>query len=111
MGVTHIVLFQFKSTASAEAITDVSRGFLALKDGCVHPTSQKPYIKSVSGGIENSTEGLQNGITHAFVVEFESVKDRDYYVSNDPAHGKFKETLGQVLEKAQVIDFTDGTFT
>ncbi|KAF1817163.1 hypothetical protein P152DRAFT_387627, partial [Eremomyces bilateralis CBS 781.70] len=51
------------------------------------------------------------GITHAFVEEFKSVEDRDYYVNNDPAHSKFKETLGQVFEKAQVIGFTDRTFT
>lgn len=32
---------------------------LGLKDSCVHPTSQKPYIKSASGGKDNSSEGIQ----------------------------------------------------
>lgn len=32
---------------------------LALKDNCVHPTSQQPYIKSASGGKDNSPEGIQ----------------------------------------------------
>ena len=32
---------------------------LALKDSCIHPTSKKPYIKSASGGTDNSPEGLQ----------------------------------------------------
>jgi hypothetical protein len=32
---------------------------LALKDNCLHPLSQKPYIKSSLGGLDNSIEGLQ----------------------------------------------------
>lgn len=32
---------------------------LGLKDKCIHPTSQKPYIKSFTGGKDNSPEGLQ----------------------------------------------------
>jgi hypothetical protein len=54
--------------------------------------------------------GQQNGITHAFVVEFESAADRDYYVNEDPVHQEFVRKVGKVLEKAQVIDFTDGVF-
>ena len=49
-------------------------------------------------------------MTHAFVVEFESASDRDYYVNDDPTHGEFKKLAGKVLEKAQVIDFSDGVF-
>jgi hypothetical protein len=30
---------------------------LGLKDQCIHPTSQKQYIKSFSGGKNNSPEG------------------------------------------------------
>lgn len=101
---------------------------LTLKDNCVHPTSQQPYIKSASGGKDNSPEGIQvsfpeipkdgklrgyftnarqNGITHAFVVEFASAADRDYYVQSDPSHLAFVKTLDGLIEKAQVIDFTD----
>jgi hypothetical protein len=32
---------------------------LALRDNCLHATSQKPYIKAVSGGADNSPEGKQ----------------------------------------------------
>lgn len=32
---------------------------LALKDQCLHPSSQKPYIKASSGGADNSIEGIQ----------------------------------------------------
>ena len=30
---------------------------LELKDQCIHPTSQKPYIRSFTGGKNNSPEG------------------------------------------------------
>ena len=52
----------------------------------------------------------QHGITHAFVVEFASAEDRDYYVDKDPAHLAFVKSVGGVLEKAQAVDVTDGVF-
>ncbi|EAU38715.1 conserved hypothetical protein [Aspergillus terreus NIH2624] len=110
MPLTHIVLFQFKADTPPEVVKDVCSRMLALKDKCIHPASQKPYIKSSSGGVDNSPEGMQGGITHAFVVEYDSAADRDYYVNEDPAHREFVQSLGDVLEKAQVIDFTPGVF-
>lgn len=104
---------------------------LALKNHCLHPTAQKPYIKSSSGGADNSPEGSQvrlttsmshlpqnltnssrqkDGITHAFVFEFESAEDRDYYVNSDPAHLAFVRSLDGIIEKVQVIDFTPSVF-
>ena len=83
MTVVHTVLFQFKPYASSEEVKAVRteptyRGstqsicanvvpkavdrFLALKESCVHPTSNSPYIKSLKGGKDNSPEGLQVGI-------------------------------------------------
>jgi hypothetical protein len=106
---------------------------LNLRENCIHPTTQKPYIKASAGGKDNSIEGLQvctvhvscncnlviwtmvvltakNGITHVFVVEFENEEDREYYVRSDPAHQAFVKSLDGVIEKAQVVDFTPGVF-
>ncbi|KAF2196703.1 hypothetical protein GQ43DRAFT_426059 [Delitschia confertaspora ATCC 74209] len=110
MTVTHIVLFQFKKDATAEDVSTISRLTLALKNDCIHPKTNKPYIKSASGGTDNSPEGIQNGITHAFIMEFETEADRDYYLFKDPAHDAFKKLAGRVLEKVQAVDFTDGVF-
>ncbi|KAK1144827.1 hypothetical protein N8T08_004840 [Aspergillus melleus] len=110
MSITHIVLFQFKSDVSKDVIKDTIKRIVSLKDNCIHPTSQKPYIRSLSGGLDNSPEGIQHGITHAFVAEFASVEDRDYYVHEDPAHLAFVKSVGEVLERAQVIDFAPGVF-
>lgn len=44
------------------------------------------------------------------MTEFESAEDRDYYVNDDPTHNEFKKLAAKVLERAQVLDFTDGVF-
>jgi hypothetical protein len=49
-------------------------------------------------------------MTHGFVLQFESIEDRDYYVNKDPIHAAFKKEAASVMEKAQVVDFTDGMF-
>lgn len=83
---------------------------LELKDRCLHPRSEKPYIRSSVGGLDRSIEGAQGGMTHAFVVEFASQEDRDYYVQEDPAHRAFVELMMPKLVKAQIIDFSPGVF-
>lgn len=53
---------------------------------------------------------MQNGITHAFVSEFESEEDRQYYLREDPAHLAFVKSLGAVVDQVQVVDFLPGVF-
>ncbi|KAK4221445.1 hypothetical protein QBC38DRAFT_492056 [Podospora fimiseda] len=110
MTIVHTVLFQFKADATPEEVKAACDHFVALKDSCVHPTLNTPYIKSLRGGKDNSPERLQNGITHGFVIEFESVEDRDYYVATGPAHQAFVKSIGDVVIKAIVVDFEDGVY-
>jgi hypothetical protein len=49
-------------------------------------------------------------MTHGFVVEFASVEDRDYYVTEDPAHMAFVKSIEALVEKATVVDFNDGAY-
>lgn len=93
----------------------------------MHPSTRRPYILSISGGKDISIEKLQvliptasltradwwhqNGISHAFVLQFNSNEDRDYYVDSDPVHQAFKEAAGAIVEKTIVVDFQDGVFT
>jgi hypothetical protein len=99
---------------------------LALQHKCVNAASQKPYIKSFSGGRNNSNEGhavrtctsddahvkankyLKSPYTHGFVVEFESEEDRDYYVNKDPAHQEFISFAGELLQNVKVLDYEPG---
>ncbi|OJJ01913.1 hypothetical protein ASPVEDRAFT_83435 [Aspergillus versicolor CBS 583.65] len=108
MTITHIVLFEFKQGAPVGAIQEACKNMLSLRDRCLHPSTGKPYIQSASGGKDNSPEGTQGGITHAFVVEFATSADRDFYVAHDSIHQEFVKGLDGLLERAQVIDFTPG---
>jgi hypothetical protein len=98
---------------------------LALGEKCIHPTSQKPYIKSFSGGKNNSPEGhavqkkstssprllltiMKDPHTHGFVVEFDNAEDRDYYVYKDPAHQDFVKFAGGVANGVKVVDYEPG---
>ncbi|KAL1612431.1 hypothetical protein SLS60_000658 [Paraconiothyrium brasiliense] len=83
---------------------------LGLQKSCIHPTTGAPYIKSIIGGKDNSPEGLQEGLSHAFIVQFASNEDRDYYVNQDPTHDAFKKAAGPFIEQAVVVDFQDGAF-
>jgi len=110
MGIVHIVLFQFKPDASPEVVQEACKRMLALKDLCLHPGTMKPYVKSAVGGLDNSPENLQNGMTHGFVFEFENEEDRNYYLKTDPSHDEFKASVKDALEHAQVVDFVPGIF-
>ncbi len=52
----------------------------------------------------------KHGITHAFIVEFENAKDRNYYVQKNSTHQAFVQSVRDILEKAQVVDFIGGVF-
>ncbi|KAH0598850.1 hypothetical protein MHUMG1_02962 [Metarhizium humberi] len=134
--VVHVVLFQFKDGQTPDQRRDVSAflsqgplsrrcssltanprfllqlcdKMLGLRSKCLHPASKRPYIKSSMGGLDRSIEGCQHGSTHAFVVEFESEQDRDYYVNKDPAQASFVLEVLQKLDKATILDFSPGVF-
>ncbi|KIW41474.1 uncharacterized protein PV06_07029 [Exophiala oligosperma] len=105
MSIIHIVLFKLKSSLSDSEKKEFCDDMLGLKNTCIHPTSNTPYIVSSSGGADNSPEGVQGGLTHGFVVEFASSEDRDYYVSKDPAHQAFIKKNGPRFDDVRVIDY------
>ncbi|BGP57012.1 hypothetical protein JCM8202_004553 [Rhodotorula sphaerocarpa] len=108
--ITHIVSFRYHSSTSDAAKHLVGSSFLALQDQCRHPESGEPYL-TVTGGRNDSPEGLAKGFEHAWVVTFVSEQDRAYYLDQDPAHQKFKElATAQGVEEAFVFDFTQGVF-
>ncbi|CAF9934067.1 MAG: hypothetical protein HETSPECPRED_009095 [Heterodermia speciosa] len=110
MSVIHVVQFKFKPGIDEQTIRRTCDDVLNLKDKAVHPTTKKPYIKSVSGGRDHSIEGLQNGFTHVFVMEFENEQDRNFYVEQDEAHLAVVASLGALVDGSQVLDYTPGKF-
>ncbi|EKG17969.1 Dimeric alpha-beta barrel [Macrophomina phaseolina MS6] len=108
MPIIHVVQFGFKPEVSKERVDEVCRRMLALKDTCIHPTTQKPYIKSGIGGRDNSPEGAQGGVTHVFISEFENEEDRKYYLEKDPSHLDFVKFVGDLVQTVRVVDFEPG---
>ncbi|GAA5897537.1 Dabb family protein [Sporobolomyces salmoneus] len=106
--ITHIVSFKYKESATSAERHLVASSFLALQSRCVDE-SGKSYI-AVTGGKDNSPEGMSNGYDHTFVVTFGDEKARDYYVAKDEAHQKFKELALPSIEGAFVFDFEAGVF-
>ncbi|KAL9068700.1 MAG: hypothetical protein Q9161_006014 [Pseudevernia consocians] len=98
MAIIHIVMFE------------VCNRMVDLRNQCIHPTSKKPYITTSSGGRQNSPENNKAGYSHAFVVEFASEEDRDYYAGEDLAHLEFKKSLKGVVERVGVVDYTPGVY-
>lgn len=97
--VKHVVVFKYKSTATADEIAQVTQAFKALK-------GKIPGIVSFEYGENNSPEKLNKGFTHVYLLTFENAAARDAYLPHEE-HKKFGALLGKlgVLEEPFVIDF------
>ena len=93
----HVVLFKFKKEATSEAIKNIENAFIALP-------SKINTINDFEWGLNNSTEGLNKGLTHCFLVTFDSKEDRAAYLPH-PAHKAFTTLLGPHLEDVLVLDY------
>lgn len=93
----HVVLFKFKDSASAEDIKKVEAAFVELP-------SKIKQIKDFEWGTNNSPEGLNQGLTHAFLLTFASEKDRDDYLVH-PDHKVFGGIVGPYIDKVTVVDY------
>jgi hypothetical protein len=93
----HVVCFKFKSTATAEQISQVERAFAALKQ-------KIPQVQTLEWGTNVSKEKRDKGFTHCFILSFKSEQDRDTYIDH-PEHKAFGKIVGPVLDDVFVIDF------
>jgi len=104
-------MFQFKPETSPEVVEQFTHRMMALKEACIHPESNKPYVLSVKGGFDGNPPKHQYGITHAFVFEFANRDEWKYYIDSEPAHWDIAKSIKDVLEKVQTVDFEDGLFS
>ncbi|HRK34011.1 MAG TPA: Dabb family protein [Candidatus Hydrogenedentes bacterium] len=93
----HVVFFKFKDGTSEADIAKVQRAFLDLKNGI-------ETVRAIEAGHNVSTENLDQGYTHAFIVTFEDAAGRDTYLTH-PVHDEFVKIAGPHLDKVCVIDF------
>lgn len=97
--VQHIVLFKFKPETTPEKLKEILSAFEALP-------SKIKQIKGFQWGTNNSPETHAHGLTHAFILTFDSEKDRDAYLPH-PAHKEFGTIVGPWLADVTVVDFTN----
>lgn len=93
----HVVLFKFKEGTSPEQIDKIVAEFKNLP-------KKISGIQEFEYGTNNSPEGLNEGLTHAFLVTFKTPKDRDAYLPH-AAHTAFVDVLKPHLDKAVVVDY------
>lgn len=93
----HVVMFKFSASATPANIQKIEEAFTQLP-------KKITTIKSYEWGINSSPEGLNQGLTHCFILTFTSDKDRDAYLIH-PAHKEFGNSLGSNVEKVVVVDF------
>lgn len=93
----HVVMIKFKDDTSDEKIAELEKAFAAL-------LGEIKQIKEFEWGVNSSNEGLSDGLTHCFVLTFNSAKARDAYLPH-PAHKKFAEMLLPNIDKAVVVDY------
>lgn len=93
----HVVLFAFKEDATEQDIREIEEAFSALP-------GKIPEIKDYEWGTNNSPEGINDGLTHCFLVTFASEEDRAIYLPH-PEHQAFVKILRPHLEKVVVVDY------
>ncbi len=93
----HVVLFKFKDGTPKEQVEKIVSEFKNLP-------KKIPGIQEFEYGTNNSPEGLNEGLTHAFLVTFKTEKDREAYLPHE-AHKAFVAILSPHLEKAVVVDY------
>ena len=93
----HVVMFRFKETSTPADVERIVEAFRALPEAI-------DAIRGFEWGTDNSPEGLQQGLTHCFLLTFASEADRDAYLPH-PAHKAFVELVGPHVEKVTVVDY------
>ena len=88
--IRHIVLFKFKSDTGKEEIEEIFSDLVSLQ-------GKVPGIIAFKGGPYTSPEGLNQGFTHGFTMDFADAAARDIYLPH-PEHEKVKVKIIKALE-------------
>ncbi len=92
--VFHIVLLKYKDSATHEPLMAALGQLKALL----------PKMTAFTHGAYASSEGANDGFTHAFTMTFADAESRDVYLDH-PEHVKVKETFLPRVEKVIAFDY------
>lgn len=93
----HVVMFGWKEGTDSNYVNKIVTAFKALP-GKIN------LIKNFEYGTNNSTENLNKGLTHCFLLTFNSEEDRNAYLIH-PAHKQFVALLQPAPDAVTVLDY------
>ena len=97
MAVKHIALFSFRDSVKPDELANT----LALIGSLPRLV---PGILSYEAGSYSSPEGLNQGLTHGFIMTFKDAATRDAYLVH-PEHERIKSLVVLLLSNVVVFDF------
>ena len=95
--VRHIVLFGFYEHVEALFVEQVIGDFIDL-------AKSVDAVNTIEYGKDVSSEGLQQGHTHAFLLSFATIVQRDAYLVH-PLHLSFIDKIEPFVNKTTVLDY------
>ncbi|OJJ65291.1 hypothetical protein ASPSYDRAFT_194379 [Aspergillus sydowii CBS 593.65] len=104
----HVVLFTFKPEISPTTQREVCNEFLCLPQKC-KDSSHNSYIRSIRGGVECGA-GSSSDYTYVFIVEFNSMQEREYYKTADPVHLDFASRIMPMVASFRMSIFEECNF-
>jgi hypothetical protein len=90
-------MFEFKEGITE---TEIENCFATMKD----MVGRIPGLLDMEHGPYDSTEGLNDGFTHGFIMTFDGPESREAYLPH-PIHEKVKALVIPKLEGVVVFDF------
>jgi hypothetical protein len=93
----HFGMFQFKDEINEEQIKDCFEALMSM-------VGKIPGLLKIEHGPYDSSEGLNDGYTHGFIMTFDSPESRELYLPH-PIHEAVKDILVPKLERVVVFDF------
>jgi hypothetical protein len=95
--IRHYGVFQFKPEITPEQIDECFREMMGM-------VGQIPGLLSMEHGPYQSSEGLNDGYTHGFLMTFDNAQSRDAYLPH-PEHERVRQIVAPRLERLVVFDF------
>jgi hypothetical protein len=97
--VRHVLVLKFVPEMTEEQFAELIGNFKAL-------TAKIEGIVGFEYGVNNSPEGLDQGMTHVITLTFKDVAARDAYLPH-PEHVKFAGWMGstKLIETLLVVDY------
>lgn len=93
----HIVLLRFKNGTSITKTEEIVQRFVRLEE-------QIDEVDAIEWGINNSSEGLDDGLTHCFNLSFSNTSNRNAYLIH-PHHLAFSKWIKVFIDRIIVFDY------